>query len=149
MIFSSTIDFFQTLCMTRTWCYKMKNQIKMRPYRGQLFFLRYQRFHIINIFYDFHRLICRHDNIGCIIRILWIIIFFQFKTFYYTHKLLNIAIQLMKHIYKLSITLFTTNKISTNLFILRDVFLRLNFYIIEVYQILPIYYPMYNKHKKI
>jgi len=31
----------------------MQNQTKMRPYRGQLFFMRYQRFHIFfTIFID-------------------------------------------------------------------------------------------------
>jgi len=35
--FSPIIDFFQTLCMSRTWCYEMKNQLKMRPDQGQLF----------------------------------------------------------------------------------------------------------------
>ena len=112
-------------------------------------FMRYQRCHIFNFVLRFsqtslsawnHRM--HHQNItnNSI---------FQFKAFYYTHKLLNITIQLMIHIYKLSITLFTTNIFSANLFILRDVFLsELKFCIIEFHQILPIYYPMLNKHKR-
>jgi len=50
---------------------------------------------------------------------------FQLNTFYITNKLLYIAIQITKHIQKLSFTLFTTNKFSANLFILSDVFFKL------------------------
>jgi len=58
----------------------------------------------------------------------------QFWTFYFTHKLLNITIQLMKHINKLSISLFTTKKFFANVFILRDGFKLTKFYIIEFHQ---------------
>jgi len=88
-------------------------------------FMRYQRFHIFNIFYDFHRLLWRHEIIGCIIRISKIIIFFSLffnKTSYITCTCLNIALQLMTHIYKLCITWFTTYTFSATLFILRDAF---------------------------
>ena len=47
---------------------------------------------------------------------------FQINIFYFTNKLLYIAIQITKHILKLNITLFMTNYFSANRFILRDVF---------------------------
>jgi len=52
------IDFIKTLCMSRTWCWTMKKQIKIRPYRGFLFFISYmyKRCHILNIFISFIRL---------------------------------------------------------------------------------------------
>jgi len=71
------IDFIQTLCMSRTWCCTMKKQIKIIPYRGCLFFISYQRCHILNIFYKFHKTSFRHKIIKCIIRIAYIILFFS------------------------------------------------------------------------
>jgi len=91
------IDFIQTLCMSRTWCCTIKKQIKIRPYRGFLFFISYQRCHILNIFISFIRLVFRHKIIECITRISYIINFFQLNTFYFTNKLLYIAIQITKH----------------------------------------------------
>jgi len=49
------IDFIQSLCMSRTWCCTVKKQIKIRPYPGFLFFISYQRCHVLNIFYKFHK----------------------------------------------------------------------------------------------
>jgi len=84
------IDFIQTLCMSRIWCCTMNKQIKIRPYWGFLFFISYQRCHILNIFYKFHKTCVWHKNIECITRISYIILFFfQLNTFYLTNKLLS------------------------------------------------------------
>jgi len=45
---------------------------------------------------------------------------FRLKTLYITNQLLHIAKEIIKHIYKLRITLFTTMTLSENIFILRD-----------------------------
>jgi len=48
-------------------CNEKSNKSKILP--GSIVFIRYQRCHIFNTFYDFHRLLCRHEIIGCIVRI--------------------------------------------------------------------------------